>query len=198
MAPYEQETDDHAAALRLYEWNKAVSAAFFEDLGAFEVLLRNAIDLKLRAKYQATASAPPWYQSVPLSDKAKEKVTEAIDSVARRGPVDQDKVVAELSFGFWRYLLGARYQASLWPVLQSAFVSPVKGRRIARLDVEPRVDSLHYVRNRVAHHEPIFVRDLADDHRQLVSVAGWICPDTQVWIMGGSRVRELLAQRPTK
>ena len=109
----------------LYEWNMRTAAAFFEDLGAFEVLLRNAIDKRFRARFCATKTAAPWYQQVTtLSDKAKEKVAIAVDRATKKGtiPEDPNRVVAELSFGFWRYLLSRQYSTTLWPVIQGAFV----------------------------------------------------------------------------
>src|SRR5664280_2439179 len=55
LAPYEDAAKlDAGLALALYDWNMQVSGAFYEDLGAFEVLLRNALDERLREKYQVT------------------------------------------------------------------------------------------------------------------------------------------------
>ncbi|WP_420612529.1 hypothetical protein [Candidatus Spongiisocius sp.] len=38
---------------------------------------------------------------------------------------------------------------------------------------------LHFLRNRIAHHEPIYRRNLARDYRQLLEVVGWICSDSR-------------------
>ncbi|HXL93420.1 MAG TPA: hypothetical protein VN969_31200 [Streptosporangiaceae bacterium] len=44
-------------------------------------------------------------------------------------PVVPGKVVAELHFGFWRYLLASKYYTALWvPALSAAFPA---GRRLA-------------------------------------------------------------------
>ena len=37
----------HAETLSLYEWNTAISAAFYASLQGFEVVLRNALDREL-------------------------------------------------------------------------------------------------------------------------------------------------------
>ena len=47
--------------------------------------------------------------------------------------------------------------------------------------------------NRIVHHEPIFARDLAADHRHILDVAGWMSPETAVWIRYYSRVPDVLA-----
>jgi hypothetical protein len=200
LAPYAAATgaiDDSTVAL--YEWNMAMSTAMFQDLGAFEILLRNAMDLSLRAKYQPTAAAAPWYSQVPLTDRAKETLALAMDRAAGNSGVApiQDKVVAELTFGFWRYLLGSRYQASVWPcVLRYSFTNVQPGEKVQRKAVEDIVLSLYLLRNRIAHHEPIFDRDLIKSHGQLLSMAGWICPVTSAWILERSQVPIVMAEKP--
>lgn len=46
---------------------------------------------------------------------------------------------------------------------------------------------LRKLRNRIAHHEPVLARDLAEDYRIILEVVGWICPDTSAWIAETSR-----------
>ena len=57
------------------------------------------------------------------------------------------------------------------------------------------MERLHLLRNRIAHHEPIFRRDLARDHAQLLELIGWMCADRQTWAAGGSRTPETIAER---
>lgn len=105
------------------------------------------------------------------------------------------RVVSELSFGFWRYLLSARYEQSLWtPALRHAFpyLRPQRRR-----DVAERVERLHLVRNRLAHHEPVHRRDLAHDHEDLLFVVDAICPVTRSWLDRTSTVGEVIGRRPT-
>ena len=42
-------------AIRLYEWNTNLSAAFWESLGHLEVVLRNTIDRQMTARHVARA-----------------------------------------------------------------------------------------------------------------------------------------------
>src|SRR5699024_7998637 len=61
------------------------------------------------------------------------------------------KVIAQLTFGFWRYLTSAAHEVTLWrPALHHAFPTGT-----ARPDVDARLGRLHSLRNRVAHHEPL-------------------------------------------
>nr|WP_260616971.1 hypothetical protein [Streptomyces sp. WAC05458] len=62
---------DSAAALKLYQWNSDLAAAFFELLGHLEIMLRNALDARLAARQQRRGRATEWYidRQVPLTGK---------------------------------------------------------------------------------------------------------------------------------
>jgi hypothetical protein len=78
--------------------------------------------------------------------------------------------VAELPFGFWRYLLERRYQTTLWPqALRHDFPHLSAGGRSMLRDTGLDLQGL---RNRSAHHEPIHGIDLSRSHRQSLKVAG--------------------------
>jgi hypothetical protein len=101
-------------------------------------------------------------------------------------------MVAELSFGFWTGLLGRRYEVSLWrPVLHSAFPG-FAGER-ARLHTD--LYHLRKLRNRIAHHEPIYHRHLAADYASTLKIISFVAPDVSRWVRQNDRVAEVLARR---
>ncbi len=191
---------DHEKALYLHTWNTAVSAALYGPLQWLEIALRNALDRELAKVY-----GPQWYDTprCQLDAGGRERVSAVQRELARdRYPVDPPHVVAAMAFGFWVSLLGrggrlpglgsarANYDMLLWrPALFRAFPQARK----ARADVHKPLDYLRTLRNRIAHHEPIFARHLAADHDRILEVTGWICPDTRDWIGHHSRVTDILA-----
>jgi len=105
-----------------------------------------------------------------------------------------DRIVTELSFGFWRYLLAKRYHDSLWlPAIRHGFphLRPQNRRVIA----EP-VERLHYLRNRIAHHEPIYLRNLQADIDDMRTVLGAMSPHTRAWAEAISTLPTVILQRP--
>jgi hypothetical protein len=107
----------------------------------------------------------------------------------------QGKVIAELTFGFWRYVLAAPYQSTLWArALRHAFPNLNPARRAT---VYQLVDRLNSVRNRVAHHEPIHHLNIAARHQEVLLAASWIDPAAAAWIAATSRVTTVLEMRPT-
>jgi Abi-like protein len=180
-------------AIRLYTWNVEVSAALWGPLQAVEVALRNALHQQMRTRYQRE----DWWDasSVGLAAEQHRQVQRAIAKlVRRRQPYLPGHVVAELSLGFWTGLLGRGngYEHRYWiPILRHAF-PPYRGSRV---DLHRRVENLRLLRNRIAHHEPIFARHLAADHSSILVLAGYMHPDVHDWISSHSRVGEVLARR---
>jgi hypothetical protein len=189
---------DHHAALSLYEWNRKVSSSFHGALGQLEVLVSNALDVQLVKFHRKVLGGDGlWWKdiSMPLQPDSAKSVSDARKRVTRAG-VDEThgKVIAELMFGFWRFLLDAKHSPQLWaPALRHAFPHL---RPKVRTEVYDRLEKLNNLRNRIAHYEPIHRTPLEQRWQDLLLVAGWICPTSAAWIDSGSTVTETLATRP--
>lgn len=189
---------DAARALQLYEWNNDVASAFHGSIGQFEVLLRNALDAQLVRYHKKVLSGDgKWWKdaAMPFQHKQNQNVTRARSSVQNSGAVEtHGKVVAELMFGFWRFLCDAQHSATLWaPALRHAFPHL---RPKARPEVYNRLETLNGLRNRIAHNEPVHHLPLEERWQDLLTVGGWICPTTAAWMWSTSRIPATLAARP--
>lgn len=198
LRPYGRATASPDDAVNLYEWNMAISAAMFETVGAVEVILRNAFDRELRRRDVDRGGTGSWYTAGWLDEKGARDVATARDRATKHGHAHElsGKVVAELSFGFWRFLVAKRYQTTAWPALQKAFPLHPQGPGAPRVEVDDRVQRIHVLRNRIAHHEPIFLRNLQRDHDDLLALVGWMSVDAHSWVAGRSRVPAVLVLRP--
>ncbi|SBW21739.1 hypothetical protein FDG2_2105 [Candidatus Protofrankia californiensis] len=196
---------DRLAALVLYEWNARVAAALLHDLCHLEIGLRNAYDSALCAAWKGsrhwiytadTAMFVPLLRTrsgrrIDVNAKPRNAVTAAIRAAG--GPsAKPGKIVAELGFGFWRYLSSASHEKTLWvPYLHRAFPSGTDRR-----DVDGRVGRMHVVRNRAAHHEPLFRLDLAVILADLRFLAHLMAPPLADYVTATSWVPALIAARP--
>jgi hypothetical protein len=200
---------DEAAALSLYEWNARLGAAFGHDLAHLEVGLRNAYDRTLTEHLNLpthwTAAGPQVFApvlrtrkrgphgkvSVDINAKPRASLERAIrEAGGRKAP--PGKVIAQLTFGFWRYLTSAAHEVTLWrPALHHAFPTGT-----SRHDVDNRVGRLHELRNRVAHHEPLLGTDVSARHDDLIHVAALLDPQLCDYIQAHATVAGLLAARP--
>jgi hypothetical protein len=195
FAPYRAVAgDDLEQAIRRYERNTEVSAAFWAVLSDLEILVRNAMHEKLSAWSIAMYGQADWYvdQGKVFTAQTASDIDTARRHAAANGRAESaGRIVAELPLGFWRYLLSSRYERSLWlPCLRDAFPG-IRGRGMRR-DVHDAMRDLHLLRNRIAHHEPIHNRPLSKLHGVALTTAGWVCPTTRQWIAARSRVPALL------
>ncbi|EOM77711.1 hypothetical protein DW322_02595 [Rhodococcus rhodnii] len=203
LAPYVSVAGgDLDLALDLYEWNGRVGAAVFEDFGYLEVLLRNACDERLREWNRRQDTTIPWYLHSVFGPASRLDIDKARHRAVRGGrPELPGRVVAELMFGFWRFLHARSYEASLWtPCLRLAYPHLQPQRRRT---VYARLDRLNTLRNRIAHHEPIHRADvggtgktIAELHGELTEVIEWIDPAVAGWVRSRSAVPGLLHARP--
>jgi hypothetical protein len=204
---------DRTRAVALYEWNAQVSAALQRDLAHVEVALRNAYDAAANAHWAgsghwllhdaATVFAPvPRTKhanrngrrikfTVDINQKPRELIERAVRDAG--GPrATSGKVVAELSFGFWRYLSSSAHEKTLWvPMLHHAFPPAT-----SRPDVDARIGRLHQVRNRIAHHESLLDEDLPDRLRDLLDLAGVLHSELALHLTATSVIPPLLRTRP--
>ncbi|HTC59219.1 MAG TPA: hypothetical protein VK691_03780 [Solirubrobacteraceae bacterium] len=202
--------NDRDRALSLYDWNARISAATLRDLAHLEVAIRNAYDSALRANIPAgqidwTSAAmtafPPVYRTkraaggrtrqVDINRKAREILNASIQS-AGGSSAPPGKVVANLTFGFWRYLSSKAHEKNLWvPYLHNAF--PPK---TSRSDVDARIGRLHDLRNRAAHHEPLLDTDLVARLDDLLWIAERLDSSLADFIRSSTDIPALIASRP--
>ncbi len=186
---------DFIAALDLYCWNSSITAALWEPIGHLEVALRNVLDAQLTARHERLGRPGSWLDdpAQELSDRAREDIATARERVRRKGKrISTGQTISELGFGFWRYLI-TRKLTRLWPDLAGGF-QYAPNRRLGTVEVP--LNRLHVFRNRLAHHERIWNRGPADRYEDLLALAGYIDPTLRSWIVGTSRVPQVLSGRP--
>jgi hypothetical protein len=179
-------------ALRLYSWNIEASAALLGAYAALEVGVRNAMHERLGEIF----ARADWWEGARLQPAERAQIDAArsyLDTRKRAG-WSTGHVVAELRPSFWEALLANRYHAALWERGLAGAFPYYCGRRAA---LRERLERLRLLRNRAAHHEPIFARDLMVDHLYMCELAGFIDPDLQGWIGSHSRLPDVIANRPS-
>ena len=184
---------DPSRAVRLYAWNIEISAAFWGGFNLLEVCLRNALHAQLT---NLEGRSDWWNTPLRLSYEHRRKLDDAIRFVAadKAESATDGHVVAELTLSFWTGLLANRYHSMLWePALQYGFPH-LTGRRG---DLHADLERLRKLRNRIAHHEPVFARRLRDDHSRLLAALDAIDPAAGAWLTDASRVPEVLDARRT-
>lgn len=186
-------------ALALYAWNAQLSAAFLAPLHICEVVLRNAIAAALEAVY---GDRWPWStvfeNSLPNTGGSHFNPRRELLR-ARQGQQSSGKVIAELKMVFWQKMLTGRFDERLWNAHLKR-VMPHADRSLSvqqlRGQVHADLERLRALRNRIAHHEPIFGRFLEEDFQKIERLIGLCSPDAAVWMVNNQQATLLFAQRP--
>ena len=184
-------------AIRLYEWNAAVSGALFEVLADVEVILRNAIHTTMTEWSIRRGYGPNWYDNAHglLGPRLMKQIGRARARIEeQKRQVSPERIVSELSLGFWRFLLTSKYRTTVWPILSNGSLSGVEvGYEELFL---ARVGRVHDLRNRIAHHEPIHRRRIDRDLLDCLRIVSAVCPETADWVQQRARVEALLGNQP--
>lgn len=174
-------------AIYLYNWNTTISQALYGPLQVFEITTRNAINRQLAVKY-----GDKWFEvskPVIFADTQSEKIAKVVARFDKNRAIVLGDVVADLSFGFWSDLVAHQFYDELWKVaLHRAFPNRPRGTKRSTL-ANPFI-RLNTLRNRIAHHEPIWNRDLERDYKLTIELTSWICPITSDWADKNNDFRE--------
>lgn len=167
-------------AISLYHWNSKLSQALYIYLQAWEICFRNRVNEFLCWKYN-----PAW----PYDEKRARRQLTRVDSVRLRDAINRQErtrgispaplpaIVADLSAGFWVSQLSKGYEVPYAWKHNLARIFPhdaaLQGRSAWKI-----CDELLSLRNRIAHHEPIFALPLEQRHRDLQRIVAAMCPAT--------------------
>ncbi len=178
---------DLSFAIELYEYNSRVSEAFYIALQSLEICFRNTINDCMIGVYGVD-----WMHnnSAGLTYSAQNEILDAHKELGGEESLPSDAIVAQLKFAFWVGLLGPKYDATLWR--KALFKGFLKTTGKKRSEVQQRFNAIRRFRNRVAHHEPIFDRELEKTHSEILEAIGWMCKDTMAWAKHNSRVPSVL------
>ena len=147
-------------AMTLYRLNLRMSQELFTVISCFEVTLRNAIDRhytrQLGMDWLKDAVARGGMFNNVHCSRSSRVIGRALNGL---GPdYTHSKLVAEMEFGFWRYLFArAQFLAGRQTLLQ---IFPEKPRsspwvQYNNIFVFNELAEINQLRNRIAHHEPI-------------------------------------------
>ena len=191
IAAYSLSNDDRDStdAVARYLWNGALCIAFHPSLHALEVALRNRLFRASQAGVDTTGRTVGtfrcWLDVKPtfLFDHEQESVDKARSRISPNPRWHtHGRLIAKLGFGFWTALCRAPYEHSrsdgpkLWPRLLPAVFPEMPRQYRSRANVQQRLDDIREFRNRIAHHEPIWDRNLMVRYAEVLDTLSWMYP----------------------
>lgn len=166
--------DDFDKAYRLYKVNIELSEAIYPILSVLEVSLRNAVNETLKLHFNDSY----WFKNslpvefLPFVSEATQKLT------AQRKTITEDRIIAELNFGFWNRLFNRHYTGLLWKPLRLIFQNTPKHLR-QRDTIATALYRIRTLRNRIYHYEPIFgnLQGLENQYNEMLTFLTWLDND---------------------
>ncbi len=182
---------DKEKAIEYYRLNTQISESLYPLLSNLEIALRNSIHNSFAIHYKSTEwfshlNQPELFDQVNI---AKSKI------LSRINPITADKVVAELTFGFWTTLFNKQYAKDFWKPLMYVFPlldTPNKRRE----KISYKLNQIRRFRNRIFHYEPICndLNALAINHNNILEILNWINADIVSWTKEIDRFDNLYKQ----
>jgi hypothetical protein len=156
-----------------------------------EIALRNAIHNSFTIHFKSADwfskfSQPELFDQVNV---AKRKI------LAANNQMTADKVVAELTFGFWTALFNKQYAKDFWKPLMYAF--PLLETPNKRRDkISYKLNQIRKFRNRIFHYEPIGndLTALMANHNTILEILNWMNADIVGWTKQIDRFEDLYKQ----
>lgn len=174
---------DQARAARAYVNNMLLAEAMMPMLSVLEISLKNSIHRQLSASHGRIDWWTTWAQDPLFAWQAREIGNARAKLKRRTETATPDKIIAELTFGFWSSLFNAHYQSILWKDLRLVFPRCPKSQR-QRHTVSSALNQIRHLRNRVFHHEQLLwlAPSLIDLHAKGMEVIGWLDPQLPSWL----------------
>lgn len=187
-------TDCPSTALSLYEWNAELSGQLLFPLHIYEVVLRNTISDAISQRYGSDWPTNTVFQN-SLPGKEKADLKSLVTPYQGLG-----KVLPELKLYWFESMLTRRHDGRIWkPYIHSVFPNAGGSAAIAatvlRAQLNTQCRTIRKLRNRIAHHEPIFNQPtLASILPYIQTAVGFRCATTLSWLNSREEVSPLLSR----
>jgi len=201
---YQNSSISIEGALKLYQWNIELSSAYLVPLHFYEVILRNCVSNAIEASYTHS-----WHNDQSfinsLNIRNKESINKAISKAKQNRRVNNPSigaVIAEMYFIFWERMFTNRYDNAIWGVHLNTVLpnSPsILHFSRKRTTIFDSTNKIRKLRNRIAHHEPIFNSNRFN-HIEIVAdiekIISWRCIETKKWLNQRNKVLTILSKKP--
>lgn len=189
--------NDSNSEVQLYFWNAAAASSLMLPMHFAEVSTRNSAAEALKSVYGPRWPWNPSFEfSLPSPHRGFNPRSELV--TVRSKESTTGKVVAELKFVFWQKMFTQRFDARLWDgrILSLFPNAAVTVEADLRTRVYSDLEVIRKLRNRMAHHEPIFARNLNAELEQILDLIQLRSMEVADWVRANESASQVLASNP--
>lgn len=198
--------NDTRKAMTLYRLNLKLSQESFTIISCFEIAIRNAIDKHYKDIYGndwlRNAQMAGGIFSVNRCRITRQIITSAYNKLGNQ--YTHNKLVAEMDFGFWRFLFAQPQFYAAGQSLLRAFPSKPTSTPVIQYNhtyVFNEMGKINKFRNRIAHHEPICFRTntsvidstyIKTNYQIIQNLFSWLSIDASKLLFGLDHIQQLV------
>lgn len=186
-------------ALELYRWNMRISSHFMIPINITETVIQRAISESIEASY-----GPDWLNSKmflnSIKNPEKNRYNPRKDiKNCRKNWNANEIIITKLKFVFWESMLVSSYDNSIWKLhIRNQFPYSPCSYSVGQIrhELHTEIRKIRNFRNKVFHHDPIFLTELNSEIKRMDMVVRWRCEVTADWMKKINPVPEFLNTRP--
>lgn len=197
-------------AMTLYRLNLRLSQEIFTVISCFEVALRNAIDRELTNHW-----GDNWlrdfihpngiFYNNNRVERSRRNIDKSYRDLMHSGLYSHSKLLAEMEFGFWKYMFSNLQYRLSGRLLLRAFINKPRSTPQYNYDntyIFKELDYINNLRNRIAHHEPVCfdANDNIDTfyvmsrYNKMIKLFSWLGIDSKDLLYGLDHVKQVCAE----
>ena len=177
---YKQFNGNKNKAIEYYQLNTQISESFYPLLSNLEIALRNSIHKSFSLRFGTES----WFENI-IFQELKDHVNIAKSKITKSKLfLTNDKIVAELTFGFWTSLFNKQYAQLFWKPLMFVF-KDLEIELKHRDKIAYKLNNIRKFRNRIFHYEPI-CNDLIVlrlNYTSIIDILNWLDKDLVAWTL---------------
>ncbi|MDD4505676.1 MAG: hypothetical protein PHE60_04805 [Sulfurospirillaceae bacterium] len=167
--------NDKKIIIQKYLLNVALSKSLYFPLQTFETTLRNSIHIALSDKLNNEF----WFDDENfLTPRLRAKIDEAKNKIDKSKALTTGRIISELSFGFWTYLLGKEYEQKIWNKYVKLIFPNIPKNMAVRKKLAARINTIRNLRNKIFHFDTIVdIKNLFEIHQEILDFIYWLNKD---------------------
>lgn len=194
---------NNSILLNEYVYNLKLSESFYPALSLLEIALRNRICNAIDKFICKDWLLQELSKQNILADKEYQKLLESANKIKKAGKkITNDRLISEMTFGFWIHLFTKSYRPKLWDkkgVFEAVFPNYAqKGTLREITPIQRDLLAILRLRNRIFHHEIIINGNKTPEelYQIILNTLHIISTGMECLVYEVSRFNDIIKQKP--
>lgn len=208
---YQRELENIITPIRLksygsienYIYNMKISESFYPALSLLEITLRNKICFAVEDLICKQWLISELNKQNILANKEYEKLIDVSKKIQKANKkVTNDRLISELTLGFWVHLCTKHYKTKLWDkrnFFEKVFPNYSCNHGLRNISpIQNDLLTILKLRNRIFHHEIIIngKKSPQEHHQLILNLLHLLSNDVELLLLKTSRFTEVIKQKP--